>query len=134
MTDRTLMEKKAVNHNITLADKILLLICVFLSFYSFVYVKEAMPKGNEVRIEVDGKLRYTLPLNADKTVEFSGVIGKTTVEIKGGKVRMKEAPCTNKICIHEGWIESGSIVCLPNKVIVTISGPQTGRTTDAISG
>jgi len=119
---------------ITLADKILLSICIFLSFYSFVYVREAMPKGTEVRIEVDGKLKYTFPLNKDRTVEFSGVMGMTTVEIKGGKVRMKEAPCPNKVCIHEGWIENGAIICLPNKVIVTVSRPDTNKDPDAISG
>ncbi|MBF0506078.1 MAG: NusG domain II-containing protein [Nitrospirae bacterium] len=122
------------HNNITLADKVLLSICIFLSFYSFVYVKEAMPKGSEVRIEVDGKLKYTLPLNADRTVELSGVIGRTTIEIKRGKVRIKDAPCTNKICIHEGWIERGSIVCLPNKVVVTVSGPDKNKGPDAISG
>ena len=118
----------------TLADKILLTICIFLSFYSFVYVREAMPKGTEVRIEVDGRLKYTFPLNKDRTVEFSGVMGMTTVEIKGGKVRIKEAPCPNRVCIHQGWIESGSIICLPNKVIVTISCPDNSKGPDAISG
>src|SRR5271169_6925689 len=121
------------NNIITLGDKILLSICIFLSFYSFAYVKEAIPKGSEVRIEVDGKLRYTLPLSKDRTVEFSGTIGKTTVEIKGGKVRIKDAPCSNKICLHEGWIEKGSIVCLPNRVIVTISVPDKSKGPDAIS-
>ncbi len=118
----------------TLADKILLMVCIFLSFYSVVYVKEAMPKGTEVRIEVDGKLKYTFPLNKDRTVEFSGVMGMTTVEIKGGKVRMKEAPCPNRICIHQGWIETGAIICLPNKVIVTVSRPGNNKGPDAISG
>ncbi len=118
----------------TLADKVLLLICIFLSFYSFVYVREAMPKGTEVRIEVDGKLKYTFPLSKDRTVEFNGVIGMTTVEIKGGKVRIKEAPCPNRVCIHQGWIESGALICLPNKVIVTISRPDNSKGPDAISG
>jgi len=118
----------------TRADKVLLLICIFLSLYSFAYVKEAMPKGTEVRIEVDGKLKYTFPLNEDRTVEFNGVIGTATVEIKGGKVRMTEAPCPNKVCIHQGWIENGAIICLPNKVVVTISRPDHSKGPDAISG
>jgi hypothetical protein len=118
----------------TMADKVLLLVCVFLSFYSFAYVKKAAHSGTEVRIEVDGKLMYSLPLNRDRIVEFSGAIGKTEVEIRGGKVRIKEAPCTNKICIHEGWIDKGAIICLPNKVVVTVSGPDENKDTDAVSG
>ena len=123
------------NINVTRADKVLLSICIFLSFSSFAYVKGMMPAGSEVRIEVDGKLKYTLPLNTDKTLEISGVIGKTTIEIKGGKVRIKEAPCPNKLCIHQGWVERGAIVCLPNKVIVTITSPSRNKKTpDAVSG
>jgi len=118
----------------TLADKVLLSICILLSFYSFAYVKQAMPKGTDVRIEVDGKLKYTFPLNRDRIVEFSGVIGMTTVEIKGGKVRIKEAPCPNRVCIHQGWIDKGALICLPNKVIVTISSPDNNNATDAVSG
>ena len=128
------MNLKSTGHKITIADKVLFSICVFLTFYSFVYVKEAMPKGTEVRIEVDGKLKYTFPLNQDRIIEFDGVIGKTTVEIKSGKVRMKDAPCSNKICIHEGWIDRGSIICLPNKVIVTVPNPDKNKGPDAISG
>lgn len=122
------------NTDITLADGILLSLCVFLSFYSFAYVRAGSPKGSEVRIEVDGKLRYTLPLDIDKTIELDGTIGKAKVEIKGGKVRMKEAPCDNKICIHQGWIESGAIICLPNRVIVTVSRPGKNKEPDAVSG
>jgi hypothetical protein len=122
------------SNKITLADKILLIFCVLLSCYSFAYVKEAIPKGTEVRIEVDGKLKYSLPLNRDRTLVLSGVIGKTLVEIRGGRVRIKEAPCSNKICIHEGWIDKGSIICLPNKVVVTVSRPENDKDPDAVSG
>lgn len=120
--------------NITRADRVLLSLCIFLSFSSFAYVKGMVPAGSDVRIEVDGKLKYTLPLNTDRTLELSGTIGKTTVEIKGGKVRIKEAPCPNKLCIHQGWIESGAVVCLPNKVIVTVTSPSSNKDPDAVSG
>jgi len=93
-----------------------------------------IPAGSEVRIEVDGRLKYTLPLNTDRTLEISGIIGKTTIEIKGGKVRIKEAPCTNKLCIHQGWVENGAVVCLPNKVIITVTRPSGNKVPDAVSG
>lgn len=120
--------------NITPADRVLLSICIFLSFSSFAYVKALMPAGSEVRIEVDGRLKYRLPLDTDRTLELDGAIGKTTIEIRGGKVRMKDAPCPNKLCVHQGWIESGAIICLPNKVIVTVTGPSRERNPDAVSG
>jgi len=37
---------------------------------------------------------------------------------------MLEALCPNLQCVHQGWISKSyqSIVCLPNKMIVTIEG------------
>lgn len=50
------------------------------------------------------------------------------IEIKDGRVRMLEASCPNHLCIHQGWIrfEGQSIVCLPNKVTVTVRGTGDG--------
>lgn len=50
------------------------------------------------------------------------------IEIRDGRVRMLEASCPNHLCIRQGWIrfEGQSIVCLPNKVTVTIRGTGDG--------
>ncbi|MBI3592218.1 MAG: NusG domain II-containing protein [Nitrospirae bacterium] len=120
-------------HNTTFADRVLLLLLAFSSLYSFIFIKEVIPEGSFVRIEVSGRLQYSLPLYVDKEVEVDGPLGKAIVEIKGGKVRMKEAPCNNKICIHQGWINSGAIVCLPNRVVVIITGTN-NKDIDGITG
>lgn len=93
-----------------------------------------MPRGSEVRIEVSGALRYTFPLSLDRTVAVDGPLGSTLIEIRDGKVRVKESPCHNRICMHQGWIRSGAVVCLPNRVIVTVSGPGGKGEFDGISG
>jgi len=54
--------------------------------------------------------------------EFNGKIGY--VEITDKKIRMLEmdkVTCPEGICSDRGWIEdpSESIVCLPNRIIVT---------------
>ena len=50
------------------------------------------------------------------------------IEIRDGRVRMLEASCPNHLCIRQGWIrfEGQSIVCLPNKVTVTVRGASDG--------
>lgn len=50
------------------------------------------------------------------------------IEIRDGRVRMIEASCPNHLCIRQGWIrfEGQSIVCLPNKVTVTVRGTGDG--------
>lgn len=106
----------------TFADKVLTALLAFLTITSFIFIKEVMPQGSDVKIEVAGKLEYSLPISIDKTVEVNGPLGKAIVEIKDNRVSMKDAPCNNKICIHQGWIRNGAIICLPNRVIVSISG------------
>jgi hypothetical protein len=50
-------------------------------------------------------------------------IGKTNIcEIRGGRVRMKEASCPDHLCLEFLPIDEsgGSIICLPNQVILHI--------------
>jgi len=110
----------------TIADRLLIIAIILLCVSGFVFVKKAFPQGKDVRIEVDGKPVYRLPLNADKIVRFEGVNGATVVEIKDRKVSITESVCPNKTCIHNGWIDRGVIVCLPNRVVVIV-GSNEGR-------
>lgn len=130
------MSSGDLNHRSTFADKVLLLLLAFVSVYSFAFIREVMPENADVKIEAAGRLLYTLPLSLDKTVEVEGPAGKTVVEIRDSKVRIKESPCANKICLHQGWIRNGAIICLPNRVIVSVSGQprKQGNELDAISG
>jgi hypothetical protein len=75
-----------------------------------------------VHITAEGAEYTVVPLNEDRTINVPGPLGKTTVEIKGGRVRVLDSPCPNKICISQGWIErSGeTITCLPNRVSITV--------------
>ncbi len=74
--------------------------------------------GKKVVIKQDNAVVYEGSLSADKTVSLKN----NTVIIKDGKAFMQNSTCKNKICIHTGKIEKKgeSIICLPNKVSVTI--------------
>jgi hypothetical protein len=98
--------------------------------------QEAVSKGAEVLIEVGGKPAYTFPLNEDRLVSVDGPYGPTVVEIRTGKVRIKEAGCPNRLCVKEGWISRGVIVCLPNRIVVTVGGRSSPdpRGIDAVTG
>lgn len=127
----------------TAADKLLLIALVIISASGFLFIKKAFPQGTDVLIEVNGKQEYKLPLNSDTTVSVKGPAGETVVQIKDKRVCIKESSCPNKICIHSGWIDRGAIICLPNKVVVSISSPagtdpqredKQNKTIDAITG
>jgi hypothetical protein len=120
----------------TIADKILLSVLILLSFSGIIFIKEVLPKGRTVQIEANGSLVYVLPIDKDRTVSVEGSEGRTVVEIKNHRLRVTESPCHNKLCIKQGWIESGAIVCLPNKVVVTIGDheDEINKIVDAITG
>jgi len=126
--------KKIISHT-TFADKLLFLILLIGSVSGIFIARDAMPLATGVVIDVDGKPAYNFPLDVDRTVTLRGPYGKMVVEIKGRRVRMKEAHCPNQICVKEGWISSGVIVCLPNKVVVTVGGGTAGpKGVDAVTG
>ena len=91
--------------------------------------------GSTVKITVDGKLFGTYSLSDDQTVEISRNGRANVVRIEDGKVLMESASCRNQVCVHTGRIShpGQSIVCLPNRVSVTIEGKE-GSGYDAVSG
>ena len=110
------------------------LLLIILSLSGICFIREILPESQTVLIDADGKPAYVLPLNEDKTVSVVGSEGKTIVEIRGNKVRIIDSPCRNKLCIRQGWVETGGVVCLPNKVVVTIRGHEDNdRGVDAVT-
>jgi len=119
----------------TFADRLLFLILISASVTGIFYSREAVSQSSGVVIEVNGRPEFTFPLHTDRTVSVSGPCGNMLVEIRDGKVRVKEAHCPNQLCVKEGWISKGVIVCLPNKVVVFVGGGHDhGKDTDAVSG
>jgi hypothetical protein len=118
-----------------MADRLLFLFLMAISASGILYTREAVSQSSDVVIELDGKPQYTFPLNIDRTVSVTGPIGKAIIEIKGGKVRIAEAPCPNQICVREGWISRGAVVCVPNRLVVLIGGGNKPyKDIDAVSG
>lgn len=120
----------------TAADKALLVILIALSLTGFILVKEVLSSSKEVSIEVDGKPRYRYSLDVDRSVRIESPRGDLTVEIKGKKVRVIEASCPNRVCEKQGWIGSGAIICLPNRISVIVGAPgkEDGGRLDAVTG
>jgi hypothetical protein len=106
----------------TAADRFLFVILLLLSLLGLFSIRQILPQNQTVLIDADGKTVYALPLSEDRTLAIDGPEGKTVVEIQGKMVRISDSPCPNRLCVQQGWIASGAIVCLPNRVVVTIHG------------
>ena len=119
-----------------MADRLLFMLLVAVSITGIFISRDALSHGSDVIIEIDGKPAYTLPLYENRILPVSGPYGNTLIEIQGGKVRVKEAHCRNQICVKEGWISKGVIVCLPNKLVIIVGGSKKDQQQgiDAITG
>ncbi len=104
-------------------DYILILGIFIISVLSFIgfQIYSINDEQCKVQITVDGDVLSTVPLNKNQEIH----VGEHNfIVIKDGMVYMKEADCPDKLCVHQNTIDSTgeSIICLPNKVIVTIIG------------
>ena len=85
--------------------------------------------GEIVEIRVNGELYETLPLGEDALIEIKSEFGVNVVEIGNSCVSISESDCKNRLCNKETISKKGqSIVCLPNKLSVTIVDKSTNET------
>ena len=102
------MSLKELFNSATVADRILFLILIVLSFSGILFLKEALPQKKVVNIEVAGKPVYILPIENNRIISVDGPEGKTFIEIKNHMVRVTASPCPNKLCVQQGWIKKWS--------------------------
>ena len=106
-------------------DLLLIAALLLLSAIGLVYLFVLRPGGDTVRVTVDGELYGTYSLSESRTEEIrtrddGGQINRLI--IRDGKAHMEYASCPDGICVsHRPIFRSGeSIVCLPNRVVVTV--------------
>jgi len=119
---------------LTLPDKILIVGLVIVTLVSFPVIRHFHREGKRVVIELDGEEVGNFLLDEDRLIPVEGKLGTTRVEISEKGVRVLDSPCPYKLCIKSGSIRrSGeTLVCLPNRVVVRITGDE-GEEIDAVS-
>ncbi len=110
---------------ITPADRFLLAAAGLLLL--LLYALFWQGSGRASRVEIvpgDGSPPLHLSLYHDRTVEVSGPLGESILEIRDGRARFVDSPCPGKLCVQAGWLaESGATTaCLPNRVILHLNG------------
>lgn len=84
--------------------------------------------GTTAVISKDGQVLHEIRLDTLKeptTFHITGINGEeNVVRAEHGRVCMESASCPDQVCVDQGYIDNGAlpIVCLPNKVIITIEG------------
>lgn len=102
-----------------------ILAVILLSFCVF-WTSGQKTENRQAVIIVDGAeyARYKLSPNFSEIIEIDTQFGYNKLEIDCGKIRMLDASCEDKIDVKMGTIEkvNETIICLPNRVLVTIQG------------
>lgn len=105
----------------------LLLIVVFVGIVAFFALKIYYfdREGVEVVVSVGDEVYGTYPISVDRVIDIKlddKIANEVVIEDR--TVYMKEATCPDKVCVKQGKIsmENSSIVCLPHKVVVTVTG------------
>ena len=109
----------------------ILALCV-LAIAFFAYRSSHAPQEEELIavIRLDNKIVAAVDLNKvtdTYTQSFTGSSGNTnTVEFAHGQIRVHDATCPDQVCVRSGLLTRAgqSAVCLPNRVIVRLTGAQ----------
>ncbi len=120
----------------TRGDIVLVSFLSLLSLASLGGVRSLGLSGNHAVVEVDGQHVLELSLDRPAITPVQGPLGETVIEVSGGTVRILSSPCPHDHCIHMGRIRHvGEIlVCVPNRVFVTVRGDGGGeRVFDGVS-
>ena len=103
-----------------------IILCLIIAVIPFFFSSD----GSSVLIYLDGELYAEKSLNENSVTDIDGLM---QVVIENGKAYVKNSVCPNGACEHSAPVSSSgeSIICLPNKIMIKISGE---TEMDAISG
>ena len=124
-------EKKRFRRNDLIFIAALLAVVVIAGLCLYLFRHE----GNTVTVLVDGKEYATYPLDEDRVEDIhTGEEGLNRLVIRDGKAWIETASCPDGICAaHKAIHRDGeSIVCLPNKVVITVQTTDTDNGLDAV--
>lgn len=108
----------------TSADR--LLIIAVLVLLPWLYLQTWSDSGNPtgVEIRVGKHAPTTESLVVDRTINVPGPLGDSVIEIKNQRARFRASPCSRKVCVHSGWLETAGALaaCLPNRISIRLLG------------
>jgi hypothetical protein len=90
-----------------------------LALVGGLWLRQVDSLEGQVVVRLDGKVWQTASLRLNRSIEVSGPLGVSRVEIQAGRVRVAADPSPRQLCVRQGWIPpGGAAVCLPNRVSV----------------
>ena len=106
------------------ADIILFFVLLFAGIGLSVLSFSSGTTGEKVEVSLDGKLYGTYDLHKNQVIEINENNHLNKITINDGYVQMSYSDCKNQVCVNDGKISrtNQSIVCLPNRIMIKITG------------
>lgn len=108
-------------------DVILIAVLLIFAAMGWLYLSLNKIGGVYAVVTIDGEEVCRMPLDENSVTEI-GENGKyNKVVVEDGQVYVSEASCPDRLCVNQGRksFDGEMIVCLPNKMIVTVVGGDT---------
>lgn len=127
------MNNSSIFKTIKKADLVLAAILLAASFAGFLFLRPGKAGGGSVVVRVRGEIVAEYPLNEDREVIIpeNAAAGSDYNElvIENGEVFVRDANCSNHLCIMQGRISrpGQTIICLPHRMTAEIVGAETGK-------
>ena len=117
-------------------DAALLVILLAVGALLFFFLRINRAEGGTAVVRVSGEPYGSYDLHTDQEIEIQGTNGGTNLlQIRDGKASVIQASCPDLLCVHQGTVsrQGESIICLPNEVVVEISGAMEETAYDVLS-
>lgn len=110
----------------TNGDKLLIgtLLLVAGSLLCYQWFAWPQPAARSAEVRVNGRLLQTLPLKAGymQELRIGGQTEYAVIEVKDGKVRIRQDDSPRQIAVQTGWISRPpqQIINLPYRIVITV--------------
>lgn len=80
----------------------------------------------------DGQVVQTIDLSAVEEpceLRLEDARGYNVVQVEAGRIRIAEADCPDRVCVHAGWIDTPGkpLACVPHGLTITVEGRASGE-------
>lgn len=121
---RTVMNRENVKK--ARYDILLIAVLLFISALALGIMLLSRTEGERVVVEINGTQAAQYSLSVNGEYPLNG--GTNILVIENGEAYLRYADCPDKVCVNTGRIkyEGQTIVCLPNKIAITVRGTEGG--------
>lgn len=107
-------------------DILLIAVLLFISALALGIMLLSRTEGERVVVEINGTQAAQYSLSVNGEYPLNG--GTNILVIENGEAYLRYADCPDKVCVNTGRIkyEGQTIVCLPNKIAITVRGTEGG--------